>query len=88
VLIALALERAKAGQAETVESLLGDPALNSAGVELLRSVIVDTGALEACEQMIGRYVADAEAALAASPLTPQARDALSALTVAATSRTV
>jgi geranylgeranyl diphosphate synthase type I len=88
VLIALTLERATAEQAETVESLLGDPALNTAGVELLRSVIVATGALDACEAMIGQYAVDAEAALAAAPLTLQARDALSELTVAATARTV
>jgi len=88
VLIALTLERATAEQAETVESLLGDPALNPAGVELLRSVIVATGALDACEEMIGRYAADAEAALAAAPLALQAREALSELTVAATARTV
>jgi len=88
VLIALTLERAGAEQAETVESLLGDPALDRAGVELLRSVIVDTGALDACEQMITRYATDAEAALAAAPLTRQAREALTELTVTATARTV
>ena len=88
VLVALTLERATDEQAQTVESLLGDPALDTAGVELLRSVIVDTGALDACEQMIGRYAADAEAALDAAPVTLPARDALSELALAVTARTV
>ncbi|HEY0537272.1 MAG TPA: polyprenyl synthetase family protein [Actinoallomurus sp.] len=88
VLIALALERASAAQAEAVENLLGDPGLNTAGVELLRSVIVETGGLDACEEMISRYAADASAALAAADLTAEAREALSELTVAATARTV
>jgi geranylgeranyl diphosphate synthase type I len=86
VLIALTLERSTPGQAEAVESLLGDPALNPAGVDLLRSVIVDTGALEACEQMINQYTAQASEALATAPLTGEAREALSQLTVAATVR--
>jgi geranylgeranyl diphosphate synthase type I len=88
VLIALTLERADTGQAEVVESLLGDPGLDTAGVQTLRSIIVETGALDACEQMIDRYAADASAALTAAPLAAEARKALSELTVAATARTV
>jgi geranylgeranyl diphosphate synthase type I len=88
VLVALALERATTAQAEVVEGLLGDPGLNAAGVELLREVITETGALDACEKMIDRYAGDASAALAAAPLTREAREALSELTVAATARTV
>ncbi|MGH3376845.1 MAG: polyprenyl synthetase family protein [Actinoallomurus sp.] len=88
VLIALTLERADAGQAKAVENLLGDPGLNPAGVEMLRSIIVTTGALDACEEMIEQYAEEASAALATAPLTPEAREALSELTVAATARTV
>jgi geranylgeranyl diphosphate synthase, type I len=88
VLVALTLERASAAQAATVDELLGDPGLDAAGVELLRSVIVDTGALDACEKMINRYAADASSALAAADLTAEAREALSELTVTATARTV
>jgi geranylgeranyl diphosphate synthase type I len=88
VLVALTLERATTAQTETVEALLGDPALDLAGVELLRSIIVETGALDACEKMIDRYTADAEAALAAAPLVAEGRRALSELTVVATARTV
>ncbi len=88
VLIALTLERATSFQAKTVESLLGDPALDESGVEQLRSLIVGTGALDACERMIDQHAAEASSALAAAPLTSEAREALAALTVAATSRSV
>jgi len=88
VLVALTLERASAAQAATVERLLGDPGLDTAGVETLREIIVATGALDACESMIDRYAADAPAALDAAPLTSDARRALAELTVAATARTV
>jgi geranylgeranyl diphosphate synthase type I len=88
VLIALTLERAGPAQAEAVENLLGDPGLGEAGVEMLRSVIVDTGALDACERMIGRYATDASEALTAARLTAEVHEALSELTVAATARTV
>lgn len=88
VLVALTLERASAAQAAAVERLLGDPELDTAGVETLREIIVTTGALDACEEMIDRYAAEASAALAAAPLTSDARAALSELTVAATVRTV
>jgi geranylgeranyl diphosphate synthase type I len=86
VLVALTLERAAPAEAETVETLLGDPGLDAAGVELLRSIIVGTGALDACEKMIDRYAGEASEALAAAPLTAEAREALSNLTVAATAR--
>ncbi|GLY72047.1 geranylgeranyl pyrophosphate synthase [Actinoallomurus iriomotensis] len=88
VLVALTLERASAAEATTVERLLGDPELDAAGVETLREIIVTTGALDACEEMIDRYASEASAALAAAPLTADARAALSELTVAATARTV
>ncbi len=88
VLIALTLERASAAQAGTVESLLGDPALDADGVERLRSIIVDSGALAACEAMIEGYADEASAALAVAPITAEAREALSELTVAATARSV
>lgn len=88
VLIALTLRHGDAAQAGVVEALLGDPELDAGGVETLRSVIVDTGALDACEAMIDRYATDAEEALAAAPLTGEARGALTELTVAATARRV
>jgi geranylgeranyl diphosphate synthase type I len=88
VLIALTLERSSPAQAETVARLLGDPALDADGVERLRGIIVDTGALDACERMIDRYADEASGALTSAPLTEEARAALSDLTIAATARRV
>jgi geranylgeranyl diphosphate synthase type I len=86
VLIALALERATPVQAEAVRLRLGDPGLDQAGVTELRSVIVDTGALAACESMIETYAAQAHAALDSPSIMLGARAALTELAVAATAR--
>ncbi|REE99566.1 polyprenyl synthetase family protein [Thermomonospora umbrina] len=88
VLVALALERATPAQAETVERGLGDTALTADGVAELRSIIEETGALDACEAMIDRYTARARDALAAAAVAPDAREALGDLAVAATARSV
>jgi geranylgeranyl diphosphate synthase, type I len=86
VLVALTLERAAPVQAEVVRRLLGDPALDPAGIADLRSVIVDTGALAACETMIDAYAAQAHTALDPASITVEARAALTDLAVAATAR--
>ena len=86
VLVALSLERASAAQAAALRRRLGDPELDAAGVDELRTIIVETGGLAACEDMIGRYVEEAEAALEAAPVHDEARRALSELAVAATTR--
>jgi geranylgeranyl diphosphate synthase type I len=86
VLIALALRAATSAQAGVVRAKLGDPALDGAGIEALRSVIVGTGALAACEDMIDSYAAAATGALRTAPITAEAREALADLAVAATLR--
>ena len=86
VLIAHTLERADPVQARTVHTLLGDPGLTTQGVTELREIIVATGALDACEQMISTYAESAGTALAAAPITEEARTALAGLAVAATTR--
>jgi geranylgeranyl diphosphate synthase, type I len=86
VLIALALRAATAAQADVVRAKLGDRELDGAGIDELRSVIVDTGALTACEAMIEAYTHEATDALRAAPITTEARKALADLAVAATSR--
>ncbi|HEX2314763.1 MAG TPA: polyprenyl synthetase family protein [Thermomonospora sp.] len=88
VLVAYTLERATAAQAAVVERRLGDPALDAEGVAELRSIIEDTGALAACEDLIDRYTAQAAEALEAAPVAADARAALGELTVAATARRV
>ena len=86
LLVAFALERASAAQVEAVETLLGDPLLDGAGVEELRRIIVETGALERVEVLVDNLVASAVAALADAPVADDARDALAELIIAATVR--
>src|ERR671910_464116 len=88
ILIAFAVEQASAAQAETLERLLGDHALDRAGVDALRALIDDTGALDRVERLISELVERSTAALADAEVGPEARDALSALITAATSRSV
>ncbi len=86
VLLAIARNRATAGQAEVIDRYLGDPALDEAGTAEVRAAITATGAVTECEEMISRNVSDAIAALANAPITGEARDALAELAVAATAR--
>jgi geranylgeranyl diphosphate synthase type I len=86
VLIALSLRGATSAQAAAVRAGLGDRALDAAGIEALRSLIVDTGALAACEAMIESYAAEATNALQNAPIDAEAREALADLAVAVTSR--
>src|ERR687898_795397 len=88
ILVAFALEQASAAQAETLERLLGDHALDRAGVDALRALIDDTGALDRVERLISELVERSTAALADAEVGPEARDALTSLITAATSRSV
>lgn len=86
VLVALALERATPAQAAQVRRLLGDPGLGADGVATLREILLETGAADRVEAMITADVEAAHAALARADVTDEARDVLSGLVVAATSR--
>src|SRR3954470_5801934 len=86
-LVALALHHASPGQADVVRRLLGDPALDAAGVDELRQGIVDTGAVDRVEELITNLTADALTALRAAPIEDEARQVLEELAQAATSRT-
>lgn len=87
-LVAMALESATPGQAAAVRRHLGDPHLSAEGVEQLREVIQDTGALARVEALIEELTRDALEALEAVPVTDQARQVLRQLAAAATSRSV
>jgi geranylgeranyl diphosphate synthase type I len=65
---------------------LGDPRLDERGLDDLRAVIRDSGALDEVERLIARRTEAAVAALQSAPLAQPARDVLSGLAVAATSR--
>jgi len=86
VLLAIARDRATAGQAKVIDRYLGDPLLDEAGTAEIRAAITGTGAVAECERMIGRHVTTAVAALAGAPMTGEARQALAELAVAATAR--
>ena len=88
VLIAYTLERATPAQADTVRRHLGDPRLDAHGVQQLREVIVDTGAVRAVEGLIDSLVADASAALDSAPVAGETRAVLAGLVDAATARSV
>ena len=86
MLIAKALERATPAEAAIVQRLLGDPALDAAGVAALREVFRTTGALDAVEQLIAELVVEARAALVGVPMVEPARQVLLGLVDAATAR--
>jgi geranylgeranyl diphosphate synthase, type I len=86
VLIAIALEKASAAQARTLGGLIGDPAIDQGGIRDAQEIIKSTGALTECETLIERHLSEALNALTQAPLTAQAKQALTELAVAATSR--
>lgn len=86
VLVAETLSRVGGAEAERFRRLLGDPGLDAEAVAWMRSVISGSGALDACEERIGDYVADATRALESDVIADDARSALSDLIVAATAR--
>ena len=62
-LIARASAAADAAQRAALDAGLGDPDLDETGVQRLRAVLMDTGALADTEERIGALAAEAEAAL-------------------------
>jgi geranylgeranyl diphosphate synthase type I len=86
VLVGLARQAATGGQLATLDRLLGDPRLDDAGLDTLRSLIAETGALAAVEELITGHIDVALRVLAEAPFTEQARWVLGELTAAATSR--
>ena len=85
-LVALALERATDSQAALVRRLLGDPALDPAGVEALQGVLIETGAVDRVEDLISDRTAQALAALDDTAVAAEAVTVLRQLAVAATAR--
>ncbi|MEW1953303.1 polyprenyl synthetase family protein [Terrabacter sp. NPDC080008] len=63
VLVAHALDAASDGDRKSVESLLGRDDLDLLGIESIRRVLVDTGAVDRVESLIGELARDARAAL-------------------------
>ena len=88
VLIATALEAASPSQQIIIRQHLGDPALDSTGVDALREVITDTGALTHVEALIDALLGQALGSLDRVELADPAREILTGLAHAATSRSI
>jgi geranylgeranyl diphosphate synthase type I len=86
VLVAKALEHASPAQAQEVRRLLGDPGLDAAGVDTLRTIIVETGALDAVESLVDELVVASREALHTGDVDEPARTVLDGLVDAATAR--
>ncbi len=86
VLVALALQQATRGQAAAVRQRLGDPHLDVEGVQVLREIVVDTGALASVERRIDTLVQRSREALTGSGVAEPARAVLADLVDAATAR--
>ncbi|WP_137293882.1 polyprenyl synthetase family protein [Nocardioides dongxiaopingii] len=82
VLVAQAAETASAAQLAVLHRHLGDDALDEAGLEQVRQVLVDSGALDRVERRITTLVEDSLALLAAAPIPVRSREALVDLTEA------
>ena len=87
LLIALAAERADDAGLALLGALLGNAGAGTEDFDALRRLLEDTGARARVEERISEQTALARAAIAAAPFTSDARAALDALAVAATSRT-
>lgn len=87
LLIALAEEAADADGRRLLDELLGNGDAGPEEFDALRALLEQTGARARVEERIAERTALARSAIAASPLAGDARAALDALAVAATSRT-
>ena len=86
VLVALTNERVTPATSAVLEQYLGDPALDASGVDLLRTIISESGALAEVEKMIQTLRSHALEALDHAAVETLAHAALTDLAHAATSR--
>ncbi|MDQ1699543.1 MAG: geranylgeranyl diphosphate synthase, type, partial [Frankiaceae bacterium] len=86
VLVAYATEHADDGQRAVLRDGIGNPDLDPAGVQILREVIIATGAATAVERLIEERFTAALAALDRTAMADDARAELAALATLATER--
>jgi geranylgeranyl diphosphate synthase, type I len=90
LLVAVAVERAEQrGRPEAKQTIIdavGDPELDTAGVERMRDLLTELGAVQAVEQRIAALTGSALDALSAADVAEPAASALSELAVTATRR--
>ena len=87
ILVAMAFERSSEAQQVEFRQLLGDPALDAAGVETLREIITSTGARAETEGLIDRLLDESLSAAANPVIADDARQVLTQLAHAAARRT-
>ncbi|TCO35188.1 geranylgeranyl diphosphate synthase type I [Kribbella steppae] len=87
VLVAYAVDHASEVQLAEFDRLFGRPDLDDDEIQLLREILQDSRAVQACEDLITERTEDALDALDSAPLADDtARKALADLAIAATSR--
>ncbi|MCW2544673.1 MAG: polyprenyl synthetase [Frankiales bacterium] len=86
VLVAMALENSSQDQQALVRRKLGDPLLDDTGVDELREVLVDTGALARVESLIVQRTEEAVEAIDQAPIAEEAAQVLRERAEAATVR--
>ena len=90
LLVAVAVERAEQrglpDAKQAVIDAVGDPALDTAGVERVRDLLTDLGAVQAVEQRIAALTGSALDALSAAEVAEPAASALADLAITATRR--
>lgn len=87
VLVTLVRQKLPASAARVFDELLGDRTLDADQIAMLQTAVRDSGAVEHVERAITHNLAQARAALADAPLARSARDELTALADAVTTRT-
>jgi geranylgeranyl diphosphate synthase type I len=86
VLVASAMAAASPAQGAEMRRSLGDPHLDVDGVDRLRALILETGALAEVERLIASLCASALTTLSTAEVEPDARSVLERLVVASTVR--
>jgi len=86
VLVALARQRLSASMRELVDELLGDPSLDGEQVSMIRSALIECGAVDEVERIIAHNVELATRALEDAQLSAGARSSLHDLAITVTRR--
>lgn len=87
VLIALARPKLPSPVRHLIDELLGEPTLDDQQVDMIRTALRDSGAVEEVERIIDHNVGLSRAAIQDAPISPSARDQLLQLAGTVTSRT-
>lgn len=86
IMMAMAFERATPAQQARIRQHLGDPMLDATGIETLRAIITDTGALDETERLIEASLQQALEAADNPAIGAEARGVLVELAYASTRR--